>query len=279
MSSAGIADPAIIGLIRTALGALVLVVGAAVVRSPMPPLRYFPYRGLLVFGIAGAAFQICLFAAFQQVGVTVTVAVTVCAPVLLVAVADAVWQRQTPDRLVLIAIAVASIGVLLARPDGAVGAPIMAIEGGGLGLLAGASIAFAVLAVAARNMTGRLPPLRAAGLGLAATAVVLAGFIAVDRDTKALPLALPPGRDLLILAYVGVVATGGAYLAFVLGLQLGRSAAAGLAATLIEPGVAALLAAVILGEQQTRPEVSGCLLMLAAVVLLFAAERRAPTAT
>ena len=51
-----------------------------------------------------------------------------------------------------------------------------------------------------------------------------------------------PALDIAILAYTGVAATGGAYLAFVIGMHLSRTAASRLAATLIEPGVGALLA-------------------------------------
>ena len=276
MSDPGVADPAVMGLVRTTLGASVLIAGAVALGMPLPGLRQFPFRALLVFGVAGAVFQICLFAGFERVGVTVTVAVTVCAPVVLVAIADTLWRRQMPDRLVMIAIAVAAGGVLLARPAAGIDAEAAGtIDASGVGVLAAASIAFAVLALAARSMSGRLHPLGVAGFGLAATALAVAGFLALERGAAGFVLAPPSGGDLMILAYVGIVATGGAYLAFVLGLHRGRSAATGLTATLIEPGVAAVLAAVVLGEQLTRPEVSGCLLMLAAVVLLFAAERRA----
>ena len=112
-------------------------------------------------------------------------------------------------------------------------------------------------------------------MGLAATALVLAALV-LARPGAAVPelARLPPG-DLAILGYVGIVGTGGAYLAFVLGMHLSRSAAAGLTATLIEPGVAAVLAALVLPEP--APDAAAGRRMraaFAAMVLLFLAERR-----
>lgn len=77
-----------------------------------------------------------------------------------------------------------------------------------------------------------------------------------------------PARDFVILGYTGMVATGGAYLAFLLGMQASPSATAGIASTLIEPGVAALLAALILDERLNVAQGLGCLLMVAAVAIL-----------
>jgi drug/metabolite transporter, DME family len=101
---------------------------------------------------------------------------------------------------------------------------------------------------------------------------------AAGMHTGLLAVAALPASDLAILAYTGVVATGAAYLAFVLGMRLGHTPAAALAATLIEPGVAAVLAAVVLRERLSGAQVGGCTLLLAAMVVLFLAERRQPVA-
>jgi DME family drug/metabolite transporter len=148
----------------------------------------------------------------------------------------------------------------------------------GAALLIAASVAFAVVAATARTLAGRLHALRATGLGLAATAGALALVVLARREVELADLGALPGRDLGILIYTGVAATGGAYFAFVLGLHLSRSAGAGLAATMIEPGVAALLAALVLHERLDLSAAAGCALMLAAMVILFAAERGRPAA-
>ncbi|WP_424931928.1 EamA family transporter [Amaricoccus macauensis] len=275
MSERYAADPAFIGLVRTTLGALSLLVAASVLRLPIPSWRRLPVRGLVIFGLAGATFQFCLFAAFRQVGVTTTVAVTVCAPVVLAAAGEALWSRRAPDLGVALSIAIASAGVFLARPEAAApGGGVASIDLPGMSLLAGASFAFSAVAATSRNLTHDLHPLWAAGLGLTATALVLSAVVSAEGNSAVLGLTRMTGGDLAILAYTGVAATGGGYLAFVLGMQLSRSAAAGLAATLIEPGVAALLAALLLRERLTQSEICGCSLMLFAMVTLFVADRR-----
>ena len=273
MSGARPLDPALVGLARTGLGSASLIVAAALLRVPAVDWRRLPLRLLALFGLAGAAFQTCLFAAFVEVGVTVTVAVTVCAPVVLVIAGDALWKGAMPDRAIVGAAALATLGVVLALPT-STAVPLPRASAHGAALLVVASVAFAVVAAAARALGASLHPLRASGLGLAATAIVLAVAAFATSGADALSAPGLPGTDLLIIAYTGFAATGGAYFAFVLGMRLSRSAAAGLAATLIEPGVAALLAALVLGESLTLVEAAGCALMLSAMILLFRAERR-----
>jgi drug/metabolite transporter, DME family len=279
MSDGDFKDPAVAGLVRALLGAGSLLMIAALLRLPRQGWRDLPLPALMVFGIAGATFQICLFAAFSIVGVTVTVAVTVCAPVLIVALVDAVWLRKLPEPRFVLAAVVASAGVLLALPEAA---PTEVIrEGGAYGiiLLAGASLAFAVLALVTRRITQCCEPVRAAGLGLLSSAMVLAVIIGLRTSHPELKLGhLPPWRDMIILSYIGVVATGGAYLAFVVGMHRCRSASVGLTATMIEPGVAALLAALILHERLKPEEAFGCAVMIAAMILLSRGERRKPPA-
>jgi DME family drug/metabolite transporter len=273
-------DPALVGLTRTSLGALTLLLAAEAIRVPWTQGR-LPFRLLAVFGLAGAVFQTCLFAAFAEVGVTVTVAVTVCAPVVLVLAGEAAWCRFWPEKGVVVATGLAALGVGLAMAGGTPSSAMAEdIAWRGVALLAAASVAYAAVAAVARVIARDLHPLRATGLGLAATAAVLA-VVVLGSGAEVSRLGALPGSDLALLAYTGVAATGCAYFAFVLGMHLSRTAASGLAATLIEPGVAAVLAAWLLRERLAPPERLGCVLMLAAMVVLFVAERqsrrRAPT--
>ncbi len=270
-------DPALAGMIRTALGAAFLLTIAGVLGVPRPAWRRLPLRLLSLFGLAGAVFQICLFAAFAEVGVTVTVAVTVAGPAALVVVGDAAWNRRLPEAAVLAAVAVAVAGVLVAVAGGhrPAGPPTVAWRGAAL--LLGAACAFALVAAAARGLGAAMHPLRGAGLGLVATALTLVAMALVSGHGPGLEsLAAMPTRDLAILCYTGLFATGVAYLAFVLGMQLCRSPSVGIAPTLIEPGVAALLAALVLRERLSPLETTGCGLMLAAIAMLALCEWRGP---
>lgn len=267
-------DPALVGLVRTTLGALCLLLAAEALRLPWA--GRLPLHLLAIFGLAGAVFQVCLFAAFVQVGVTVTVAVTVCAPVILVVMQEAAGEQRWPERGMAVAIVIAAVGVVLALTnDTSVGGIVDGVDWQGAGLLSAASVAFAVVASVARVMARDVHPLRATGLGLGVTAGVLALVVLCSPGLDLATLGRLPATDMAILGYTGVVATGLAYLAFVVGLHRSRSAAAGLTATLIEPGVAALLAALMLHERLLPSEAAGCMLMLVAMVVLFLAEKRA----
>jgi DME family drug/metabolite transporter len=275
MSENARTDPLFLAFARTGLGAACLLVSGWWLRLPWLEVRTVPFGLICVFGAAAAAFQIFLFAAFVHVGVTETVAVTVCAPVLLVALADAAWTRSVPRSGVLLAIGLGAVGVVLAVPSDSQEGTAFQSTGRAVLLLGGASLAFAVLAVTTRRITRQVHPVKAAGLGLSISTVLLLGVWAV-APWQAVPSAIDTMKwpDLLILLYVGVGATGGAYLAFVLGMHLCSRASTGLAASLIEPGVSALLAALLLHERLTAAAIVGCTLMMLAMVLLAWEERR-----
>ena len=157
-------------------------------------------------------------------------------------------------------------------------------EGGDVGVLASitqtgalsllsATVMFAVVCAAAGVLARDLHPLHAAGLGLTATAgLLLLSFLVQGRGLGSLTLLA--SLDLAILVYTGVVGTGLAYLAFVSGFHRSRSAAVGIAPTLIEPCTAALLAALILHERLAPMEAAGCVLMTAAMVPLYLCSRQ-----
>lgn len=269
-------DPALVGLVRTLVGAACLLAVAVAFRvSDLEP--GLPFRAILAFGLAGAVFQVSLFEAFARVGVTVTVVVTVCAPPLLVAAGEAVWQRRPPEAGVVAAMLAATSGVVLLCADGAAARRMSVDLTGGL-VLGAASIAFAVVAVAARALSARLHPLRAAGFGLGSTALILAVVVAAAHGPAVADLTLLGPRDLVSLGYIGIAATGGAYLAFMLGMRCCASAGAGLAATMVEPLVAALLAAVLLNEHLGASACIGGLITLAALCILFRTQQRAGAA-
>lgn len=268
--------PEVSALSRTAIGALVLF-GAAAFLAPAGS-GPVPWPVVAIFGLAGAVFQITLFASYPVVGVSVAVIVTACLPVVLVACWDTLVARLPPGPELTGAILIAGAGVVLAG----LGSDAPRPEYGGGDSLAGlllvglSSFAFAAVAIAGRELGARMHPLRAAGLGLAATAVAIGAFailrsLASDTASTAIRAA-PSVRDLALLAYVGVVATGGAYCAFVTGLSRASSATAGLAPTLVEPAVATLLAALVLHERMTALSLTGCLMVVTGMLALSLRE-------
>lgn len=241
-----------------------------------------PWALVAVFGVAGATFQITLFTAFATVGVTVAVVVTACLPVVLLAGWDTLVARRLPSPILGGTIPVVAAGVILAGLGFAAPPPAMPARGvslAGLALVGASSIAFAVVALAGRALGASLLPLRAAGLGLAATATVTAAFAVgglFAGSTAAMPRAAPSAGDLALPAYVGLVATAGAYVAFAAGLSRAGSAMVGLASTLVEPAVAAALASLVLRERMTGVTAVGCLMVVAGVLALSLGEGGGP---
>lgn len=272
--------PEVSALSRTALGALVLL-AAVPLFAPRRASGTEPWALVGLFGIAGAVFQVTLFASYPVVGVTVAVIVTACFPALLVACWDTLAARHPPGPLLAGTILIAGAGVVLAALGS--GAPPSAARGGeaslaGLALVGTSGLAFAIVAIAGRALGARMHPLRAAAFGLAATATAIAAFcvsrLFADGATPAAVRAGLSPRDLVLLAYVGIVATGGAYLAFVAGLGRARSVTAGFAPMLVEPAVATMLAALILHERTTASAGIGCLMVVSATLAQSIGEGR-----
>jgi hypothetical protein len=82
---------------------------------------------------------------------------------------------------------------------------------------------------------------------------------------------------MVVLAYLGAVPTALAYICYFYGMQLSRSATSGIAATLVEPAVAVLLAAGLLGEHLPPTAWLGmACLPFAAIVLGLEGNRLIP---
>lgn len=267
-------DPALVGLARTVAGCLfILMFMLRTNRSVIQELEN-GILPLLAFGVFCAMFQICLFSAFESVGVTITVAVTVCLPPIFVQLLDAFWYRTPLGRNLFLAMAVAILGVVLVLAqsnESFSNFPSKNIYGGAMLLIA--SISFAGLAISARFIGTGTNAILGTGFGLGVCAVVLmVACMALPKESLEAVYNIS-WNDVAVLTYIGVFATGLAYLCFVFGLSLSRSAGVGMAATLIEPVAAAVLAAVFLAERLTTIQLIGCVTMLFAIVLLLKSEK------
>lgn len=270
------------GLLRTFLGALALCALALALRLPIRAAgaaqSRFPWVAAGAFGLCCALFQITLFEAFRHVGISVTVAVTVCLPPVLLACGEALWRARSPSPMMVVAVAGATAGVALVQvlPNNMAGAGGIDLRGGALLLVA--SLAFCGVTLASRCMVARSNCVWATAAGLGMAAVVLFMQIAVAGMAALEQLALLDGADLVLLGYIGIAATGGAYLAFFTGLKLASSASVALAATMAEPVFAAALAALFVGEHLTSLQIAGIALLLSAMVALGrSATTRPPT--
>lgn len=263
------------GFARTAVAGPALLIlcwccGGA--RSLRP--RVGSLSGFLLFGVCCAIFQVGLFRSFSLLGVTVTVFITVCLPPII-AVIWGMWRHPAGiSRPVLVALALAIIGLLAFSSRGLDGQGQHLAEGLALSVIA--SVAFVLMSHAARGLAAEHSSLLVAGLGLTFTSVILAGavFIVTPEAWNVLRGAMSGWRTGSFLLYLGLVPTALAYVLYCTGMARCRTAAGGLVASMIEPAVAAGLALLFLREWLSFQELMGCLMLFAAMLVLWQEEQR-----
>jgi DME family drug/metabolite transporter len=276
MLSRSTVDPTHLGWMRTVLGGLALLAVARCCGWSGGGLGWGHVRFLLMFAIGCAVFQITLFTGFRVIGVTVTVAVTVVLPPVLVAAGSALVLPDARSLCTVSAILMAGAGVGLALLGSGGLEPHGSLDAFGDALLVANALAFILMTMALRHLSRSMHPVKAAGAGLLSASLVLflAMHVLPGQEPLIAALAMLQSRDLGVILYTGIVATGGAYAAFTAGMMLCPRPAAGFAATMIEPVFAAILAAILIGEALSGGAVAGCVLMLTAMGLLFVSEIR-----
>lgn len=146
-------------------------------------------------------------------------------------------------------------------------------EGLCLSLLA--SVAFVCMTSSARQMTREAGPLVVAGAGLTlAGLLLLLALLLIEPQAMALP-AQDGWKLLGLTLYLGLGPTALAYVIYCQGMARCRSASVGLIASMVEPGLAAVLAWMVLSESLGAAEIAGCAMVAAAMVLLWWSERAA----
>lgn len=239
----------------------------------MATLRRLAPGPLAVFALASAIFQICLFRCFAQLGVTAAVFLTVCLPPVLACVWSVLRGVAGLSGQSAAALVLALGGMVLVTLGGRDGAAPEAVQGLVNGVIA--SVAFVAMSFAAATLASTSRPILFTGAGLTLSALILGG-LAVGAGqvgaVDAMPGNLGMGPVLLVL-YLGLLPTALAYLCYCTGLARCRAPAVGLVASMIEPLLAALFAGFLLGEHLSGAMMSGCVLLIVAMVLLWRAER------
>jgi drug/metabolite transporter, DME family len=270
-----------LGFARLAIAAPLLVVfGALVLGRALwaMPARVWPW--VAAIGVLAACYQFCLFVSLEQLGVARTALLTVCLPPVLIAGASALIYHQRPSTWSMGALLLALGGLTLVG-GGSKGhdaipgaAPLL-----GLAIATLAAMAFASLSALARMLGGRIHPLQAVSFGFVVGAVLLAPIVVLSGrgEPGAIPGAATTLHLLVVLVYLGAVPTALAYICYFYGMQLSRTATSGVTATLVEPAVAVLLAAGLLGEHLSPTAWLGmACLPLAAIVLGLEGSRPTP---
>jgi len=265
--------PSVLVLARTALGALLLLPLALAHRQLVPALRR--WRPLLVYAAAEVVLPWLMLARAERTLPSSTTALLIAAVPLVGVVVGALARRWGLDRSA-------------PRPLGRRGVLGLAIGTAGVAALVGVSVTgadpVAVLevalvvvgyAVGAWVLGAHLSDLPASGVMAASLAISALVYLPVVLLGPGLPTALPSARVLVAVAVLGVVCTALAFL--LLGALV--SAVGPVRATTVvyvNPLVAVVAGAAVLGERLTGWTAVGAVLVLAGSVLATAPPRRRP---
>lgn len=230
-------------------------------------LRQLAWGQVLLAGLCVAGYNLAFFAGVRANGVAVGTAVALGSGPVWAGVLQWLFTRQMPRPAwwlgTLLAVAGGALMVLGGGADHAV-----SLRGTLLCLLAGLS--YAAYALLNQRLVRAAPPATVTLCVFSAAALV------------AVPVALAvsgpfatTASDMLVVGYLGVVATGVAYLLFSYALRWVASATA-VTLALAEPLVAFGLAVVVLHEQTTLGAWVGLGGVLAGLAVVVAAEIRQP---
>jgi drug/metabolite transporter (DMT)-like permease len=243
--------------------AFVGLIGALVVALVRGPRRLaIPPRALLFFALYGvlgfALFEYIFFAVLNRTTIAVGVALLYTAPAFVLIFSRVVWRESVP-RWKWIALVMVLIGVVLVT--GAADASLTAIPAPviALGLFSGAAYAgYTLFSKKASETYDSLQSLFWSFLFAALAFGIIAPPIEpLLRDPDVLPTLLG----------LGIVPTLLPYGLYLIGLRYLRASTASMLAS-VEPMVATILAAIVLGEGIGVTRIAGIVFIVAAAALL-----------
>ena len=263
-----------IGALRLAIAALffaALVAATERGRVARPPVSGL-WRRQLLAGASIAVYNLAFFAGVRLAGVAVGTTIAIgCGP-LFAGALQALITRRPPVGLWWLGtmLAIAGGAAIALGGGGGGGVPV---DVGGLLLCLTAGFSYAVYTLTAKSLSTHASPARASlwVFGTAAAIALPAAWLVVPSGVADLVAAGP--RGWLVVAWLGVVATGVSYLLFSTALRF-ISGATGVALAFGEPLTAFTLAVLLLGEPLRASGLVGIALILAGLALVVTSERR-----
>jgi drug/metabolite transporter (DMT)-like permease len=246
----------------------VFAAGAFWARTPLREVRALGRRDLgiaLGLGAIGYAAQAgCYFAALQRIDASLLSLLLYTFPAM-VAVAAIVLGRERADARRIVALLLASAGLVLV----VAGAGAGALDPLGVSLALAAAVIYATYILVSDGIARRLPARLLATLVCSGAAVSLVTGSALLGDLRPGAVSLAGWGWLACLAAVSTVAAIGLFFA---GLRRVGPTSASILST-VEPVVTVVLAALVFGETLGAVQLAGGALVLAAVPTLALARR------
>ena len=262
-------SPYWVGALRLGFAAAFFAVLALVAeRGRRTAATAMDWPRLLLCALCMVAYNLLFFAALHTTGVGLGTAAAIGSSPIWAGMLQALLQRQWPQPLWWAGTAIGVAGGLvmaLANPSG----HPASWQGLVMCLLAG--LAYGCYAVLSQPLVRRCGVSRV-NVGVFALAALVALPLAWVVSGSA-PHTSAQGWA--VVAYLGLVATGVAYLLFSLGLR-SVSAATSVALSKVEPITAFVLSIVLVGERASTPAVLGLVLVLGGLWLVVHSELRSP---
>ncbi len=224
----------------------------------------------LLSGLAIGCYNLLFFAGVKAAGIAVGTSLVIGSAPIWAGLIQSLQLRRLPRALWCAGVAAAAAGLaaMAVSQSAASAAPCGLASAGGFALCLGAGLSYALYAIFSKPLVEASSPLAASAYTFAAALIVTA---AAAFAIEGIPRVTPD--DALIVLYLGFIVTGAAYLLFTTGLQR-ISAATGVAATLIEPATAFVLAVTVAGEPFSAAGCFGFLAILAGLALILKAEAK-----
>ena len=211
----------------------------------------------------------CWFAGIARLGAALPTVISICCAPVLVSLIATLRGYERVDGALALGLLSAVLGVgLLVLPSGGLGA-WPAGQVAGLAWSFGSALCYALVVLGNARMPAHLPAATASAWSMTVATLCMAAVVAATGPQW------PEGAGQWAgVAYTGVVTTSVAYLAFVWGARR-LSPTAAVVGTLVEPLVAAVLAAWWLGEAMSARQGWGAALLAVAMAVLVRRPRRA----
>ena len=259
-----------VGALRLAVSALFFAAVVLATRSG-GGWRGLPFKPVMLAGASMAAYNLAFFAGVRASGVAVGTAVALGSGPIWAGLLQAL-RGQRPDARWWLGTVLAVAGgvAMVGSGGGATGQPLSAA---GLALCLLAGLSYAVYALVNATLVAHAAPSLVTG-----AVFTLAALIALPAAALIAGPVTLTARDLAIAAWLGVVATGIAYLLFSHALRH-VSGATGVTLALAEPVTAFALAVAVVGERPGWAAAGGGLLVLAGLGVVVGAELKAARRT
>ena len=255
-----------VGALRLAAAGLIFLLWLALTeRDSLAPraLASLPWRGIAAAALCMTAYNLAFFAGVRAIGVAVGTALALGSGPVWAGLLQGLLTGRAPPFAwwAGTALAVGGGALMIAGPGTSANVTPTGIA---LCLLAGVS--YAVYAMVNKHLVA------AASAGaVTGAAFALAALLAVPTAIALAGAPVLRAADLVVLAWLGVMSTGVAYLLFSHALRHITSAT-GVALALGEPVTAFVLAVVVIGERPGGIAFVGLLAVLAGLAVVIRAE-------